>query len=139
VSPSRDGRRFYATLASRGGTYLIEGDISARRATVLRENVECPSLSPDGTRLVFKKRVDGGGPVAWRLHLLDLAAGVETPLAETRNVDNQVEWLDAEHILYGLPDETSRPSASTDTWVLGVDGGGPRLLVAGAWSPAVVR
>jgi hypothetical protein len=139
VTFTPDGRRFYATLASRGSTYLIEGDIAARRATVLRENVECPSLSPDGTRLVFKKRVEGGGPVTWRLHLLDLAAGVETPLAETRTVDDQVEWLDAEHILYGLPDETSLPSASTGTWVLRVDRGIPELLVASAWSPAVVR
>ena len=47
---------------------------SVKEARVLRENVECPSLSPDNTRIVFKKRMtDGPGGVTWRLHVLDLA------------------------------------------------------------------
>src|SRR5207244_621595 len=89
VTFARDSNRFYATLGSGGRTYLIEGDLTAREATVLRENVECPSLSPDDSRLVFKKRVErsGPGPVVWRLHLLDLATMVETPLVETHSVD----------------------------------------------------
>jgi hypothetical protein len=140
VTFAADGNRFYATLASRGTTYLIEGDLRRRMATVLRENVECPSLSSDGRRLVFKRRVDdGAGPVSWRLHLLDLASGAETPLAEDRNVDDQVEWLDDQHILYGLAEEASPPTASTTTWMLAVDTGDPpRPLLRGAWSPTVI-
>ena len=75
--------------------YLIEGSLITKEARTVRENVECPSLSPDNTRLAFKKRVSNApGPVVWRLYSLDLATGVETRLAETRNVDDQVEWLD---------------------------------------------
>jgi len=89
---------------------------------------------------VFKRRVDdGAGPVSWRLHLLDLASGAETPLAEDRNVDDQVEWLDDQHILYGLAEEASPPTASTTTWMLAVDTGDPpRPLLRGAWSPTVI-
>ncbi len=76
VTFSADGERFYATLASRGKTYLIEGDIEARTARTLRENVECPSLSPDGTRIVYKKLMREPG--IWRYHVLDLASGRDT-------------------------------------------------------------
>jgi dipeptidyl aminopeptidase/acylaminoacyl peptidase len=140
VTFTRDDGRFYATLGSGGKTYLIEGDVATRQARVLREDVECPSLSPDGTRLVFKKRVEGFGPIRWRLHVLDLATLADAPLAEERSVDDQVEWLDDRHVLYALPDEGPPPTAAPNLWALPVDGGGsPRLLLHQASSPAVVR
>lgn len=37
--------RFYATLATGGRTYLIEGNVTTRSAVALRENAECPSVS----------------------------------------------------------------------------------------------
>ena len=49
VTFAPDGDRFYATLATGGRTYLVEGSVGERRMRTLRENVECPSLSPDGT------------------------------------------------------------------------------------------
>jgi hypothetical protein len=141
VTFARDGRRFYATLRSGGRTYLIEGDAAAREARIVRENVECPSLSPDNTRVAFKKR-EGGGlrPVTWRLSVLSLESGEEWPLAETRSVDDQVEWLDDRTILYSLP-AAVEASASTDTWVVSADKGAasaPRLFLANTYS-AVVR
>ena len=74
---AEDSNRFYATVRSAGKTYLLEGDVGERTMTVLRENVECPSLSPDGTRIAFKKLTDGliG---QWRLHVLDLATMEQT-------------------------------------------------------------
>ena len=129
VTFSADGERFYATLASRGKTYLIEGDIEARTARTLRENVECPSLSPDGTRIAYKKLMREPG--IWRYHVLDLATGRDTPLAETRPIDDQAEWLDDEHVLYRTGEET---------WVVPADGSGrARRFLAAADSPAVVR
>src|SRR4051812_43445825 len=94
VTFARDSDRFYATLGSGRKTYLIEGDVPTRQARVLRENVECPSLSPDNTRIAFKKQVGSGGRSQWRLYVLDLATMSEIPLAEVSDVDDQVEWLD---------------------------------------------
>jgi hypothetical protein len=140
VTFARDGNRFYATLGTGGHTYLIEGDLARREARVLRPGVECPALSPDNTRLAFKKRTGGVvTAVAWRLSVLDLRTDREWELAETRSVDDQVEWLDDEHVLYSLLTSPLR-AVVTDVWSVPSDGGGaPQLLVPGAASPVVVR
>jgi hypothetical protein len=137
VTFTSDSSRFYATMSSKGTTYLVRGDVRDRTLRTMATNVECPSLSPDGSRIVYKKQDSTSGSVRWRLHLLDLATGRETPLSETRNVDDQVEWLDDDRVIYGLPREGS---AITDVWVVPVDGtDGPKLFIPRAWSPAVVR
>nr|WP_239070121.1 hypothetical protein [Amycolatopsis sp. SID8362] len=121
-----DGNRFYATLGSKGTTYLVEADYGRYRGKALRENVECPSLSPDGKRVAFKKKVGEG---VWRLSVLDLASLAETELAETRSVDDQALWQDDHTVLYGLENAV---------WAVPADGSGaPRQLVGGAASPAV--
>jgi dipeptidyl aminopeptidase/acylaminoacyl peptidase len=126
VTFARGGERFYATLGTGGKTYLVEGSVRARRVRVLHEGVECPSLSPDGTRVAYKRRAGD----RWRLSVLDLATGRETPLAETRSVDDQAEWLDDGHVLYGL---------GGHVWRVRADGRGrPSRLLADALSPAVV-
>ena len=123
--------RFYATLASGGRTYLVEGSVSGRQMRTLRENVECPSLSPDGQRLAFKKRVGGLLRPVWQFHVLDLATMTETPLAESRSIDDQIEWLDDRQVLYG--------DGST-VWVAAADGSGqPRKFLSQASSPTVLR
>ncbi|MBX7267810.1 hypothetical protein KIF24_18400 [Micromonospora sp. Llam7] len=133
-----DGDRFYATAASGGRTWLVEGSLARRTVTALHEDAECPSLSPDGTRVAVKKRGDLP-PGRWRLAVYDLRDGRQTLLSETRSVDDQVEWLDDDTVLYGLP-RADAASATSDVWAVPADGGGqPRVLVADAWSPAVVR
>ena len=130
-------REFFATLGTGGKTYLVRGDAETRTARVLHEDVECPSLSPDLTRLVFKKRMPGARLV-WKLHVLTLDTLAETALAEERSVDDQADWLDSETVVYGLPSE-SKPG-STDVWRTAADGSGrPTRLISAAWSPAVVR
>ncbi|WP_439662664.1 hypothetical protein ACSHWB_15185 [Lentzea sp. HUAS TT2] len=131
VTFGSDDRTYYATLSSGGKTYLIQGDAAEESAKPLRENVECPSLSPDGKRVAFKKRVPGDGARPWRQHVLDLTTMVETPLAETRGIDDQVVWLDNDTIAYGLPGE--------GIWAVQANGeGAPRQLVPHASSPSVV-
>ena len=94
---------------------------------MIAKGVECPSLSPDGRRIAFKSRRGN----QWRLHVLDLETRRRTALAETRSVDDQVEWLDEGRILYGL---------EGNIWVVPADGSGaPRVYVRNALSPAVVR
>ncbi|MET7301957.1 hypothetical protein [Embleya sp. NPDC005575] len=139
VTFTADDNTFYATLStnSSGRTYLVRGDLRAHTMTVLRENVECPSLSPDGTRLVFKKKVSQSTRNPWRLHVLDLATMRETPLAETRSVDDQAIWLDEGTVGYGLP---TGSGAATDVWSVPADGSGaPVRIVAGGFSPVPLR
>jgi hypothetical protein len=129
------GDAFYVTAAVGGRTWLTRGSLSGRTLTSIRADVECPSLSPDHTRIAFKRR--GDLPAGhWRLAVYNLATGAETVLAETRSVDDQVAWLDDGHVIYGLEREGS---ASSDVWVVPADGtGAPRVLVPDASSPAVV-
>ena len=125
-----DGDGFYATLATGGKTYLIHGSVRERKARVLHENVECPSVSPDGTRVAYKRRT-GSATKPWRLTVLDLATMKETPLAEARSVDDQAEWLDDDTVLYGV---------DGDVYAVPADGGGaPRRFIADADSPVAVR
>ncbi len=132
-----DEDTFYATAATGGHTYLVRGSISGHRLTALRTDVECPSLSPDGTRIAFKKH-GNLAPGQWRLAVYNLATGAETLLAEQRSVDDQVEWLDNDHVLYGLP--RTGATAAQDVWVVPADGtGAAAVLVHDAWSPSVVR
>jgi hypothetical protein len=124
-----DSDRFYATLATGGHHYLVQGSVSKRRMTVLRDGVECPSLSPDGTRIGFKRTLAGKGH--WRFSVLDLATLKDHPLSETRSVDDQLEWLDDAHLSYG---------DGKDVWMVDADGGGtPKLLLRGASSAVAIR
>ncbi|WP_311445667.1 TolB-like translocation protein, partial [Frankia nepalensis] len=139
VTFASDNDRFYATMATGGTTYLVEGSVGGRAVHTVHSGVECPSLSPDETRVAFKKRVAGGGPVTWRATVLDLATGRETPLAETRDVDDQLAWYDNDTVAYGLP-RTGADAVVDDVWTVPADGTGrPAPLVSGAWSPAFVR
>ena len=133
----RDGNAFYATLDTGGVSYLVKGDVDSRQMRVVRAGVECPSLSPDNRWLVFKKRIGSRSRGWWQLARFDVATGGETVLAkETRSVDDQVEWLDNDAVMYHL----TGAATAADLWVLPVDGASsPRLLLSNAYSPAVVR
>ncbi|EFC81571.1 hypothetical protein [Parafrankia sp. EUN1f] len=136
VTFAADDDTFYATLSTEGTTYLVRGSLRAHEVHTLTTNVECPSLSPDGTRVAFKERVAGDGPVRWVATVLDLRTMRRTHLSDTRSVDDQIAWYDNETIAYGLPRDGG-DAAITDTWVEPADGSGKaRILVAKAWSPA---
>ncbi|MEK8106998.1 hypothetical protein NKG94_21030 [Micromonospora sp. M12] len=114
-----------------GGTR--PGDLAARRVETLKENVECPSLSPDGSRVAFKEAVDADPTKGWRLSVLDLATLRVTATAETRSVDDQAAWLDGETMAYTLRKDDGQP----DVWSIRADGSGtPKLVIPGAESPS---
>lgn len=79
VTFAADDNTFYATARTGGRTYLIKGDYRKWTARTLRTNAECPSLSPDNTHIVFKKRVNASANRPWRLYALDLTTMKETP------------------------------------------------------------
>jgi hypothetical protein len=144
VTFTRDASRFYATLGTRKEQYLIQGHVASRRAEIIATGVECPSLSPDGSKIAFKRRVPAAeqlNRIAWRLYVLELLTRAETELSgETRNIDDQVEWLDDQQVLYALPSQSNAATASTDTWVLAIRPGAvPRMGLPFAFSPAVIR
>jgi hypothetical protein len=121
---------FYATLRTGGTNYLVHGSVSQRTVTIMDEGIECPSISPDGTRIAFKKRVQTGIGSAWHLSVLNIATLKETALAETQDIDDQPEWLDDQTVLYGL---------EGSIWRVPADGSGSSaIFVKDALSPAVV-
>ena len=107
---------------------------AARQMRTLRENVECPSLSPDGPAPGFQetgRRAAAPGLAVSRARPGATATMTETPLAESRSIDDQIEWLDDRQVLYG--------DGST-VWVAAADGSGqPRKFLSQASSPTVLR
>ena len=134
-----DSNVFYATLGTGGRFFLIEGDTRRQVARVLRDGVECPAISPDATRLAFKKRTHVDGRLIWRLAVMRLVTLEEHVVNdEPRSIDDQVEWLDDDTLLYGASDD--QPGlGSTSVWAVRVTDGAPQRWLPGAFSPSVVR
>ncbi|NPC40879.1 hypothetical protein [Nocardioides sp. zg-1230] len=134
-----DDRTFYATVATGDRTWLVEGDLAERTLTSVSPDAECPALSPDGTRVAFKVDVDPGRRVVWQVAVQDLATGERTLLeAGPRGLDDQVEWLDDDTVIYGMP-RADEPGV-TDTWAVDTAANAtPSLLIEQAWSATVVR
>ncbi len=131
VTVAPDDRTFYATLATGSRTWLVKGDLETRTMSNVRPDAECPTLSADGTRVAYKKRIGRFGP--WDLAVLDLRTGVERRLPGTAGIDDQALWLDDERLAYG-----ARTAASDKAAVLVVpaDGSAPAsVLVPNAMSP----
>jgi hypothetical protein len=129
ITFAKDSNRFYATLRTQGHYNLVEGDVRTRTLRVLRDGVECPSLSPDGSRIAFKSRI--GDQNRWRLEVLDLATLRDHPVAERRPIDDQVEWLDASTLVY---------SDGFDVYTVPASGDGrPRLVLRDASSPVSLQ
>jgi hypothetical protein len=138
VSFADDNDTFYATAASGSTTWLMRGSLKTKSMISLRTDAECPSLSPDQTKIAYKRRLGSKAKGVWKLAVLNLRNGQESLLAETRSVDDQVEWLDNDRVLYGLPRGGSEATTS-DIWMVPANGSGaPVVLVPEASSPAVV-
>jgi sucrose-6-phosphate hydrolase SacC (GH32 family) len=141
VAFAQDSNMFYATLSTDGKMYLVAGDIAERSFTVVHEGIECPSLSPDNARVAFKKKMDNpDDQLIWNIAVLDLQTMEETMLAETRHVDDQVEWLDNGHVMYGVAEQDPTKGIGDNLWALPADGSGaPQQFVFKGNSPTVIH
>lgn len=141
VTFSADSNRFFATLGTGGKRYLVEGNLANRHFTVVANDVECPSLSPDEKRVVFKRqRAVGTG---WQLWAMDLASKQAWPITEDKqDVDDQVEWLDDDRVVYGMVSGTGLPEYTLSLWTSDArpDAGKNRkMFLQSALSPTVIR
>lgn len=137
VTFAADNDTFYATLQTGSVSYLVKGSLDRRAMDVLRPGVECPSLSPDNTRIAFKRRVGTQSRGWWQIAVLPLDTMQDVLVStESRGVDDQVEWIDNDRVAYHL----TGGATAADLWAVRVDASAPpQLLRAAAYSPALVR
>jgi len=137
----QSGDRFLATLGTGGKRFLVEGDIQRRHMKVIHDDVECPSLSPDGRQIVFKRAAKVKD--AWRLWVMQLATGDAWPVTdEDRYIDDQAEWLDNDRVLYGLLYGEGTPENALSIWVSDISresGFDAKVFIRSASSPSIVR
>jgi hypothetical protein len=130
--------RFYATVGAGGAVFLAAGDLKARTLTLTRAEMECPSLSPDGTRIAFKRRNPAGG---WFPAVYEIASGREWVMKEGRSLDDQIEWIDDTTLVYELSESgalDTLPGSATDVVTRGADGkGASTVLRKHVGSPSV--
>lgn len=136
-----DGNRFYATLGTGGQRFLVEGDIARRHFRVVGNDVECPSLSPDSKHLVFKRQTKGTS--GWQLWVMELQSKREWAITEDdQDVDDQAEWLDDGHVIYGRLFGNGAPETRVSLWISDIrpeSGFDQKVFVQTASSPSVVR
>lgn len=140
VTFADDDNTFFATAMSGGRIWLVRGNLRARALVAVKDGAECPSLSPDGTRVAYKKNISTTAIKHWTLAVLDFATGAEKllPIPPSVSVDDQVDWLDDGTLLYGLADP--RAPGDSNVYAVKADGASaPTLFLAHAWSPSVVR
>ena len=94
-----DNEQFYVTGFFADVPLIVRGNISNRSMELTGLEGSCPSLSPDGETLVYKRTRDDDG---FDLVAVELASGDSWTLGETRSVNDQVAWLDNETILYAI-------------------------------------
>lgn len=137
----QDGNRFYATLGTDGKRLLVEGNIARRELLVVGNDVECPSLSPDEKHIVFKRHRDQVS--GWQLWAMDLATKDAWPITDdTQDLDDQVEWLDNDRVIYARLAGDGPMENRLALWVSSVDkatGLDQKVFLRAAASPSVIR
>jgi len=134
-----DDDEFYVTGYFGTAPEIMRGSLETMTMEPTGWIGSCPSISPDGKTLVFKEQRQDGG---FDLVAVDVATQEKRPLGETRSVDDQVEWLDNDTILYALhPDGGDNAvQPEFDIWMLDIaPGSEPVLFLPNADSPAVAR
>jgi hypothetical protein len=134
LTVAADDNTFYATFASGGATWLVKGDLKAKTLKSVRPNAECPSLSPDGKLVAYKKRPTPLDP--WDLVVLDLQTNQEKRLPGTTGIDDQAAWVDNGTLAFG----TAKNEGKTAIYFVPADGSTPaKSEILNAASPVSVK
>jgi dipeptidyl aminopeptidase/acylaminoacyl peptidase len=129
---SADGTRL--TYVQGLSLYLADGDGSNPRIIATGSMIPSqPSLSPDGTRVVFVS-------TGFHLYVEDLAAETVTQITGSSQRDEHPQWSPrGDRIVFTRRDATSRP----ELWIVGPTGGDRQITFGGvntysdavSWSP----
>jgi hypothetical protein len=134
ITVAADDNTFYATLASSNRTYLVRGDLTTKSLQEVRQTAECPSISPDGTKIAYKKRPNPTQP--WDLVVFDLQSKTERVLPGTTGIDDQAVWLDNDTLAYGAAVNDQKSAI----FFVPADGSAPaRQVIRDAASPVPVQ
>jgi predicted secreted protein len=130
--------RFLVTAYFDTKPYLAEGSVQNRKINVLKEAVECPSFSPNGKRIAFKKRT---GIAKWSPAVMDLATMKETIFDLPDSVDDQIEWLNDDTLIYEVVNTPLVGPSAVNLMTLNLRDAKPqqRLWLTDARSPTIVR
>lgn len=138
VTFAKDAKTFYATAASGKQTWLMHGSLTEKTMRAVVENAECPSLSPDGKLIAYKKRRADSVPAHWDIAVYDVAKRTEQLYPLDSGFDDQLEWQDQDTLIFGQPREEAPGDADIFSLDL-VPGALPKLFIEHAWSPSVQR
>jgi hypothetical protein len=95
-------QQFLVTAFFKGTAHLAMGDVRTKTMQVIAEGVECPSYSPNGDTIAFKKRVS---KTRWTPATMDLKTKKVTVFTHIKqSVDDQIDWLDANTLIYEVVD-----------------------------------
>jgi hypothetical protein len=130
--------RFLVTAYFDTKPYLAEGSVQNRKINVLKEAVECPSFSPNGNRIAFKKRT---GIAKWSPAVMDLVTMKETIFDLPDSVDDQIEWLNDDTLIYEVVNTPLVGPSAVNLMTLNLRDAKPqqRLWLTDARSPTIVR
>jgi len=94
-----DSDAFYVTGYFGEDPEILFGSIQRKTIKPTGYIGSCPAVSPDGRLLAFKQLRDDG---SFEIAVAEVETGTVTVLNEDRSIDDQVEWLDNDTILYAL-------------------------------------
>lgn len=129
--------RFLVTAYFNGKPHLAEGSVQGKKISVLKEAVECPSFSPNGKRIAFKKRT---GAAKWSPAVMELATLKETVFDLANSVDDQIEWLNDDALIYEVVNTPLIGPSAVNLMTLNLREAKPeqRLWLSDARSPTFV-
>src|SRR5262249_29886893 len=129
---------FFVTAYFDGVPHLAKGSVGRRQIQAVAPKVECPSLSPDGTRIAFKRRIS---ETAWAPAVMELATLKVRGFSVPQSVDDQIEWIDDHTLVYEVVDRPLVGSAKVDLHSLDIRSDTPTqaLWMEDARSPTFIR